>query len=842
MVAWKWRFMLGYALVVASIAFLTTCITSDRSRSSGPRDVVSRIPMPTDYFVENVGQVENSDVLYYHRAGGIDIGFAKSAILLKVLEAQPLESSAGADVPSIQATDLLPTPTQGVLIRLSFDGADAVAPVVREEQEFRSHYFLGNDPAAWRTGVRSYEELTYPDLYPGIDLVVLLDGRGLKYEFRVAPGADPNRIAIVYEGIEELQSGPDGQIRIRTAVGDLQDAPPSAWDGRGNEVACSYVVRGPRSYGFLCEGWKGTGALVIDPLLYSTFLGGSGPDFGFDIALDAAGNAYVTGSTLSPDFPVTAGAFDELYDDDVDAFIAKIDPSGGTLLYATFLGGGLRDKGEGIAVDGLGSAYVTGETRSSDFPTTPGALDTVQDGDNDGFVAKIDPSGGSLIYGTFLGGNTVDLGRGIAVDGAGNAYVTGATLSPDFPTTPGAFDTSHNGSNDAFVAKLDPSGSSLVYGTYIGGGSSDGGSGIDIDGMGNAYVAGATFSSDFPTTPGAFDTSFNLDLDVFVVKVDPSGGSLIYGTYLGGDSDDMGLDVAVDGMGNAYVTGRTHSMNFPVTAGAFDASHNGLADAFVAKVDSAGASLLYGTYLGGTSADAGLGIAVDGAGSAYITGETSSSDFPTTPDAFDTTYNLNADAFVAKVDPTGGNLIHGTFLGGRSTDTGSGVAVDGTGNAFVVGSTQSDDFPTTPGAFDTSNNFGNDAFVAKISIGVAGACPRSQGFWKNHPASWPVSSLILGGEAYDQAESINLLRTPTRGDASLILAKQLIAAKLNIADGSDPSPVVSEVADADALYAAQSGKLPYDVRASTPTGQQMVGLAEVLDDYNNKLLTPGCTP
>jgi hypothetical protein len=350
--------------------------------------------------------------------------------------------------------------------------------------------------------------------------------------------------------------------------------------------------------------------------------------------------------------------------------------------------------GYAIAVDGAGSAYVTGETQSDDFPTTPGAFDTSLDGYwSDAFVAKLNPAGSGLAYATFLGGSDTDIGFGIAVDGADSAYVTGRTFSSNFPTTPGAFDVSFNGFNDAFVLKLNPAGSGLAYATFLGGSSSntgaaDYGAAIAVDGAGSAYVTGETASSDFPTTPGAFDPSYN---GAFVAKFNPTGSGLVYATFLGGGGTDRGYAITVDGAGSAYVTGETSSSNFPTTPRALDTSLNGSYDAFVAKLNPAGSGLAYATFLGGNSYDYGYAIAVDGAGSAYVAGDTRSSDFPTTSGAFDPSYN-DVDAFVAKLrldlyvpdvlapieQPAAGAFVSGVvtlrgFAIDRASATGAGI-------------------------------------------------------------------------------------------------------------------------------------------------------------------------
>jgi hypothetical protein len=330
--------------------------------------------------------------------------------------------------------------------------------------------------------------------------------------------------------------------------------------------------------------------------------------------------------------------------------VTKLDPTGARLVYSTFLGGNADDWGHGIAVDAEGHAYVTGGTRSANFPTTPGAFDASFNGDRDVFVTKLAPTGARLVYSTFLGGVRYDWGFGIAVDAEGHAYVTGETLSLNFPTTPGAFDTKPYSDRDIFVTKLDPTGASLVYSTFLGGSRSDWGHGIAVDAEGHAYVTGGTLSPDFPTTPGARDTSHKGHGDAFVTKLAPTGASLVYSTFLGGSEYDIGFGIAVDAEGHAYVTGRTKSFNFPTTPGALDTSYNGWGDAFVTKLAPTGFSLVYSTLLGGNQHDWGEAIAVDKEGHVYVTGGAKSPDFPATPGAVGSTLKGTGDAFIAKYE------------------------------------------------------------------------------------------------------------------------------------------------------------------------------------------------
>src|SRR3990172_8604209 len=346
----------------------------------------------------------------------------------------------------------------------------------------------------------------------------------------------------------------------------------------GEGGACRFALRTTLSFGFDCVGWDASLPLVIDPLLYSTFLGGGGGwERGTSIAVDASGNAYVAGWTPSMDFPTTPGAFAPTYNGDMEVFVTKLNAAGSGLLYSTFLGGrGREGETAALVLDASGSAYVTGGTGSADFPTTPGAFDNTYNGNGDAFVTKLDPTGSVLLYSTFLGNG---VGYSLAVDASGSAYVTGDTGSADFPTTPGAFDTSPSYSADLFVTKLNATGSGLLYSTFLGGGGEDSAGpsadSIAVDVSGSAYLTGTTWSADFPTTPGAFDRTYNGSYGPFVTKFDPTGSSLLYSTFLGGDFQEHGISIAVDASGSAYVTGEATTPTFPTTPGAFDTTYNG---------------------------------------------------------------------------------------------------------------------------------------------------------------------------------------------------------------------------------------------------------------------------
>jgi len=725
-------------------------------------------------FIENVGQFDPC-ARFQVRGGERTIWLTEDGIWVTVLEQlhEEIRGQGNREMITLSPPHLVSSsPQRGVNLKLSFPGANPrprLEPLERLETSL--NYFIGSDPAAWRTDVPVYAGVRYLDLYPGVDLVVGAglapapgrpQGSPLPWRLEVRDGADLSAIRLRVEGAEavELLPSPDageGQgVRVATALGDfslpllaVEGATPEGQPVTFNLKPGTFEVSFPFSAAphlpLSLSSPEAAGDPAIsqdnpDDLLYATFLGGSDWDGGYDIAVDGSGAAYVTGWTYSTDFPATPGAFDTTYSGSGDAFVAKLNPAGSALAYATFLGGSSEDEGYAIAVDGSGATYIVGRTYSSGFPTTPGAFDRTHNGGSDAFVVKLNVTGTALAYATFLGGSGNDYGEAIAVDGSGAAYVTGWTYSTDFPVTPGAFDTTYNGYDDAFVAKLAPAGSALAYATFLGGSSYELGTGIAVDGGGAAYVTGYTNSPDFPATPGAFDTTHNGYWDAFVAKLNPAGSTLAYATFLGGGGNDYGEAIAVDGSGAAYVTGWTYSTDFPATAGAFDTTHNGAGgypDAFVAKLAPAGSALAYATFLGGSGVDWSCAVAVDGGGAAYVTGVACSSDFPATPGAFDTSCGTDGDCnydgsatygdgFVAKLNPAGSALAYATFLGGSGNDYGYGIAVDADGAAYVTGDTYSADFPATPGAFDATHNGSYDAFVAKLAMGGGAPTPLAE--------------------------------------------------------------------------------------------------------------------
>ncbi len=626
------------------------------------------------------------------------------------------------------------------VVRMQMVGGNR-RPLITQEDELpgKSNYFIGNDPDKWRSNVPNYARIRYREVYPGIDLVYYGNQRRVEHDFIVAPGADPSRISFRLRGVSKLRLDA-GDLVMQTAQGELRLLKPEIYqivEGERREVAGRYVLAGGNKVGFEIAVFDRRQPLVIDPILsYSTYLGGSDAEEGKGIALDSSGNVYVTGYTLSTDFPTknpyqntNHGAF---LANNV-AFVTKLAADGQSLVYSTYLGGSGGDSVERIAVDSNGNAYITGGTSSPDFPIVnaiPGSSFYIS---GDSFVTKLSTSGSSLVYSTYLGGtNGSSYTYDIAVDSSGNAYVTGYTYSTDFPTK-NPYQSSNRDATDrnAFITKLAPntgsSAVSLVYSTYLGGSGSgmggDWGNTIAVDSSGNIYVAGSAFSSDFPlknayqsSNHGAGNTPV-----VFVSKLKADGSDLVYSTFLGGNGGsgpfgDHATGIAVDSSGSAYVAGYTTSTDFP-TKNPYQSTNKGLGSnpvAFVTKFKADGSDLVYSTYLGGSSRDFGNGIAVDSGGYAHVVGSTRSADFPTR-NALQSSLTGIFNAFITKLSMDGTALVYSTYLGGTNGDGANGIALDSSGNAYVTGGTSSTDFPTKNPYQASYKGGDSDVFIAKLA-------------------------------------------------------------------------------------------------------------------------------
>jgi hypothetical protein len=793
------RLVLGLACVLAVGAGGTTTLAGQGA--TGPaalQTVADNLPLR---FERNLGQTDEQ-VRFLSRGRGYNLYLtATEAVFVSGLRGPSGEADGSA------------------VLRMQIVGASPDARVTGlEELPGRTHYYRGNDPAKWRTGVAGYARVAYKRVYTGVDLVYYGNQGRLEYDFNVASGIDPKVIRLRFEGAEALTLDPEGNLILKTPAGDIVQHAPVFYQMAGGirqTLHGRYVLRSEKDVGFEVTDRDPDRSLVIDPVLsFSTYLGGSLEDnwlVNTPLALGTQEMIYIAGTTESVDFPgggVPLGT--------EDCFVSKLDLSqdgASQLVYTAFVGGSGQyrfwsDLCTDLAVDNTGHAYVTGHTTAVDFPTTPGAFSTTLSGFGDAVVFKLSPDGSALVYSTFIGGtgegNVEDQVHSIALDSDNNAYLTGAARSSDFPVTAGAYDTSFNGpGKDAFVAKLSADGSTLLYSTFLGGSErGEEGTAIAVDAAGIVYVAGWTRSTDFPTTPGAFDSTFKGFNMAYIAKLDPAGNGgsdLLYSSLLGGsnlDNGDWVNSIAVDQAGNVYMTGDTASVDFPTTPGTFEPSFTGVSECryrggnldcptvFVLKLNPAGngsGDLAYSTFLsGGTKKDrdrdSGSDIVLDQTGNVWVTGDTGSAGFPTTSDALDTMFS-DGEAFAAKLSLAGngaGDLLFSTFLGGSGEEIGGSIALDPAGNVYIAGVTISDDFPTTTDAFDRTYNGGRDLFVSKIefaqSCATAADCNDSNectvdacvgGVCQNTPAADDTTcdagaSICCGGSCVAAACTVDL--------------------------------------------------------------------------------------
>jgi hypothetical protein len=632
---------------------------------------------PASGFIPNHGQAP-AEVLYYGTAPGGVLYLTREAIIIDTWNTE--RTFPAADDPTIRR--------QGRVLRVRFDGSSAFPAVGGEDrQEPRFNFLIGNDPSNWQVDVPVYEGATYHDLWPEVDFTLTSTNGGIACALHASAGADLNRARF------ELDSG-DGAAPTIISVDQLSvllgaDVQPETLDDSAT-------------------------------LPWSSFLGGTAEETGWSTATDGGGNVLVTGLTTSTFFPTTPGGYDQVYSGLGDVFVSKLSADGATLVWSTFLGGTslLLDYGYAVAAAEGNRVIVTGYTRSEDFPVTPGAYDAEYNGEADVFVTKLSGETGvtPLIWSTFIGGESHDIGYDIAIDAGGKPVVAGRTLSI-FPTTPGAYDTSVNGEEDGFITKLSAEGDALVWSTLFGGSLYDGVQSIELDDSGAPLVCGYTSSFDFPG--GAADGLY----DIFLAKFSATGSALIWSRLIGGSSYDYCTDLALDSSGNPVYCGSTGSFDYPVTSGAYDESYNGDDDVVAGKLAGSDGSVLWATFVGGSAPvyEIAHGVVLDSENRPILSGATPSPDFPTTPDAFDTSHNGLSDAFVLRLNASGSSLEWSSFFGGPGDDysfelANSGASGSPSDGVAITGSADAG-YPATSGAYDeTYNGDISDVFLSRIAF------------------------------------------------------------------------------------------------------------------------------
>jgi len=727
-------------------------------------------------FEQNAGQTAQ-EVRYISHGSGYELFLTPKEAVLALRAPVPHDLSPRHRFATARALREASRARTMTAVRMRFEGADPAAKISGMEKLLKkTNYFIGSDPGKWRADVPSYGRVKYVGIYPGVDVVFYGNQRQLEYDFVVAPGADPKAIQLDLEGARKLRINARGDVVLSVPWGELLLQKPVVYQmvgGERHEIAGRYALGKNRQVTFSVASYDRSAPLILDPVLnYSTYLGGSSNEGQqpFGIAVDSSGDAFVAGTTFSTDFPTTSGGFNPgppaSGASQGAVFVTELNPTGTEELYSTYLAGSTGELGVALALDPSGKVYVTGQTFSSDFPTTSNALKQSPNAANlnvgTSFISEVDPTlsgANSLVYSSYIGGTdgaagTADFGEGIAADASGNAYVTGITFSSpgsglsNFPVL-NAYQPTPTDSADgnAFLTRIDTTKSgtsSLIYSTYLGGagtnagnlGFADAGFGVAVDSSNNAYIVGVTSSTDFPTTTSGYQTASpvgNVQGTAFLTKIDTTksgSASLIYSTYLGGEVSDAGFGIALGPNNVAYATGTTDSLLFPTTTGAFQTTGNTSGIAFLSLVDTGktgAASLPYSTYLGVTGTATGNAVRADGTGNAYVAGSTDKANFPVTPGALEPVYpGANANGFLSKISPSGhgaADLLYSTFFGGNGAGEEQvfAIALDTSNppNAYITGQTfsSSSSFPVFPaGAYQTNLKGTSDAFVAKLTL------------------------------------------------------------------------------------------------------------------------------
>ncbi len=663
------------------------------------------------YFTVNAGQWDRH-VYFRSNTGDATMWFAKDGAYYQfgrqIVESSP-DPTAGRHSSYIEC----------LKIKASFLNTGRNVELVGEGLlDHTSNYFLGDDPSRWQSNVPNFETIVYRGIYPGINLRYYENTGQMEYDFIVSPGGDPSRIQIRYDGVEAVAVNEQGELEVTTAWGTVTERRPYLYqevDGATREVAGRYLLLNENSFGFEISGnYDPNLPLVIDPvLIYSSYLGGSSGDYGWEIELDESRDMYMTGQTFSADFPmqmplqgVNAG--------NCDIYITKM-ALDGTLLYSTYFGGSLREETPQLALDDAGCAYVVGRTFSPDLPTYA-AYDPTLYGNSDLFVLKLNSTGDALVFSTYLGGEEDDYAADIDVDPNHNAYVTSTTTSPDFPVVNPFQVSPSEGTDDLTLTKFSVAGDMLEYSTYLGGIQDDCCMGMAVDDAGCAYLVGFTYSRNFPLE-NAFDSSIT-GCDAFLTKFMPAGNAVEFSTYLGGSENEWAESVALDNDGNIYLTGGTRSTDFPLV-NPFQPDFMGGTtvgiDNFVCKFNPAASALVYSTYLGGTDDDFNEKITVDKYGMAFVTGYTYSVDYPLADPIYGT-LNGGTDISVTAFSQDGTYLVFSTFLGGSGGEEGEDIAIDDLRNLHIAGYTGSGDYPLV-NPFQSIKKGTYDAIVSVIEMG-----------------------------------------------------------------------------------------------------------------------------
>ena len=721
------------------------------------------------FFVENVGQWD-SEVRFMAQAKGMNLWLTNRGVVFDFYRIEGNKKSFVTDSKGVEwseRVEAIKSRRHGHVVRMCLQSNCNTEPKVRKggkSNAFHS-YYKGNDPTGWFEEVPLFDEVVFENVFginSGIDIRYYFDSDGFRYDFIVHAGVKTEAIVFSLEGVDNLLINGKSELVLTTSLGEVYHKGLYAYqvfDGKKVQVDGSFCKMEDGTIGFKVVGRDESKPIFIDPLIASTFLGGSTTDgwWGVDIAIGDAGIVYVAGETNSTNFPTTPGAYDVTYNAKQDVFVSALSSDLSQLLYSTYIGGSEDELAFGIAIGNDNKIYVTGKTESANFPTTTGSYDNTYNLGGDVYVFALDASLGSLMHSTYIGGTSTDVGYDIAIASNGIVYLTGYSGSINFPTSSGAYQGTGAGIGSVIVSALSPDLSQLLYSTYIGASPWwESGKSLAFDSFGNVYLTGETRSSNFPTTPGAYNQSFNGgDWDAFVVKFNPELTQLLHSTFIGGNQDDHGYSITLDSTNNVYLTGMTMSGNFPTTHQAYDGTFNNLRDIFVSVLNPNLSLLSFSTFLGGSASDYGYKVILDTWGNVLVAGSTGSTNFPTTTNAHSETYQGGtSDGVISVLSGNLSELYYSSFIGGSQSDEAKTLAFDDEGKLFVAGWTFSANFPTSPDAYDQEIAY-FDVFISKFH------CLSPEAYNLTLTANPPEGGEVIGAGSYPMGAQVEVQAIPT---------------------------------------------------------------------------------
>ena len=691
------------------LAIATLSVTASAEPLSNALDPNTHIP-----FLENVGQFDPS-ARYVARIPAGTFSVSNEGLLYAITDRET---------------------KRGLALREVFVGARPLAPTGSNPSAIEVHHFL-KSASTRPSKVPAYENVVLSELWPEIDVTLKAYPKNIEKLFTVKPGGRVATIVIRPEGNSSISIGHHGELIFHSSVGEIAMTAPVAYQetstGR-HEVAVQYVLR-TEGYGFRVGDYDPTLPLVIDPLIASTFVGGSALDSVTALAIDSSGDFVIAGFTDSSDFPLQAGPFDPSYNTGRDAFIARLKGDLSAMLQMTYLGGSSYDTATSLTLDSAGNVIVTGWTSSTNFPTTSGSYLTPGSTGRDAFIAKLSPELNTLLAATRYGGDDDDYPAKVRTLSSGEIVVAGHTESSTYPTTSATYDNARGGSTDAFISKFSANLNTLIASTYVGGTADEFGPTFLVRADGAMIILGQTRSTDFPVTAGTYANTNRGGRDSFITVLDSSFATLLSSTLLGGGNDEYPRDLIEDIDGSLIILGETSSNNYPTTTGVYDTTANGASDLFLSRISGNLQTLIHSTYLGGALSEFAGTLMIEPDGSVLIAGSTNSANYPVGANPFDSTRGGSADIVITRLDPNFTSVMQSTYLGGSHVDTLAGAALHANGDLIIAGTSLSTDYPVTPGAFDlTINGSGtNDIILTRLSENLSALLTTVRGVSSTSP-------------------------------------------------------------------------------------------------------------